>query len=205
MTELKKIQKRILALKSQIAEAELPSSKMLGATRVMFDDKLDKLKGELEILKTKESFILARRESWLPKTLWIFIFPLLLLLIGMILKQYFYDSKPSSFELYKINTDCSQKAIAYAKEKSDGVTYWNVVQTNFNKKRESCFAEFNQYFNPTNYHSSVIIDITHSKEFLSYPLPYKEGDDITIYNGETVKYENTVVDIFGKHNSVVRF
>lgn len=113
----------------------------------------------------------------------------LVLIFGIIF--YFKNNYISKSELYKINSDCSEKADLYIKSKDDDSNSWNVVQSYFNIQKGSCVAEFTRLNFATNF-DYFIIDLTHSKE-LSFHPTYSNGDDIEMYT--------TYLDLYKKIKS----
>lgn len=76
--KLRKIEEQIIEKINQIGCLPTP-------TGVLVDEVEEKqlLQGELDALKTQRKFLLDRRESWLPKTLWNVLVPILVTIITL--------------------------------------------------------------------------------------------------------------------------
>ena len=81
-----------------------------------------------------------------------------------------FDKVPTktedSSQIYELNSDCSKKAVAFAKEKSDESEVWIVLQNVYNVDKKSCFGEFS-YINMNHGTSKEIYDLLLNKEYLS--------------------------------------
>ena len=102
----------------------------------------------------------------------------LVLIFGIIF--YFKNNYISKSELYKINSDCSERAELYANNKNSSYSSWQVLQSSFNVKTSTCIAEFDErvYSSNFDYH---IIDITHNKELAFHTTYTKEDFMYTTY------------------------
>lgn len=116
-----------------------------------------------------------------------------LLLVAIVIVLVFVVYTKSNFisnsALYRLNSDCAKQAQSFAKGKNSNPVSWEVLQSGFNKSKNSCFAEFDSGGGIT-----LIYDLTHSKELALYSanagqLAHKLLDR---------KYEDIKINIFGK-------
>lgn len=109
------------------------------------------------------------------------------------------NNKLSPQEKYKLNADCSQKSINYAKDQSTELTKWNVLQSNFNSQEMVCYAEF-YYINLGAGSTHEIFDLTHTKS-ISFLPEFRKDDDVTVYHQNAQDYEKVRSVAFEKiHN-----
>lgn len=94
--------------------------------------------------------------------------------------------------MYKMNSDCSQKVISFAKYKSSEDREWSVLQSAFYS--DSCYGEFS-YHNIGGTTTFEIYDVSHDKEVV-FSRNLMNGDDINSYTEMAKKYENTKSRIF---------
>ena len=79
--------------------------------------------------------------------------------------------KSSRERIYRLSTECAKQASVFEKEKNDkGLAVWQVLQTTFSDKENSCFAEFASGPN------FVIYNLTNSKDIVSYSVPTIPGN-----------------------------
>ena len=77
----------------------------------------------------------------------------------------------SKERIYRLNTECTKTGFFFEKEKNEkGLAFWQVLQTTFNNKENSCFAEFSSGPN------FVIYNLTNSKDIIYYSVPTIPGD-----------------------------
>ncbi len=118
------------------------------------------------------------------------------IILSLVFFVYIYNKNAYVLELYKINSDCSEKAQEFAKSKSDEIDLWVVSQSLFNKSKESCFAEFVTTGVVDN-GSYYIYDLTHDKNLAYHPgLGFKW--DTNTYSHYMTIYNKVSSDIFGK-------
>lgn len=119
-------------------------------------------------------------------------------IVGLLLIAIFFQYNNNSnqnIDIYKINTDCGDIALKFAKEKSNEFTTWELLQNIYNIKNQSCYGEFN-----TNGGGAVIYDLTHNKE-VSFRPNYVNGvntpEYLSNYTELAKKYEIIKTEIFG--------
>ncbi len=118
----------------------------------------------------------------------------LLLILSTIVSVYVRNSEPSISELYKINSDCANKAQEIAKSKDTIITTWQVNESVF--KKDSCFAELSSWDSVVG-NTKEIIDITHSRDVASVgDLTLK--NDPNAYFTQQQEYQKVHLEIFGK-------
>jgi hypothetical protein len=90
--KLKNIEKRIVEIQKQISQTYETAYKRFPvkdhADMAAEGGKTKLLRNELEELETKRRFLLDRRESWLPKTIWNVVIPIAISIIVTILTLY---------------------------------------------------------------------------------------------------------------------
>ena len=84
MSKLKDIEKKILEKSKEITGQKGPRI----ITSWNHDADLPKLESELNDLKAERSFMLDRRESWLPKMLWNILVPIVVSIVVSITTLY---------------------------------------------------------------------------------------------------------------------
>ena len=86
MRRLRKVEKEILRIHRMIIT---PSKDLLyGIDYISSDDQKKMFIHELEKLKTERKFLLDRRESWLPKTLWMVLVPIAVSIVAAVGTSY---------------------------------------------------------------------------------------------------------------------
>lgn len=115
-------------------------------------------------------------------------FKLSIILLLIVMVSIFGSKKNSAVDLYKLNSECAEKAQEYSS--------WEILQSTFNVKRQACFVEL-IYRNPSG-DMYVISDITHNKEIIKRPSLNLKTDDVTSYTNIAKEYEEVKVEIFGK-------
>lgn len=123
-------------------------------------------------------------------------FKLALLLLLVVLGIFYYKaSYISQAELYKINSDCAEKAMSFTKDNSSSYLSITVTQSAFVKDKGSCYAEFGQYNLATNSSLDEIYDLTHNK--LVERLADSGKEDPVIYGQLVSRYTKIRTEIFG--------
>jgi len=80
MSKLKNIEKKINEINQELIETN--------SRKVVVGDSTPKLQSELTTLKTKRQFLLDRRNSWLPKTIWSVLVPIIVSVVSTIIILY---------------------------------------------------------------------------------------------------------------------
>ncbi len=116
----------------------------------------------------------------------------LAVLLAIAVFIYYREHSISKAELYKITSECAQKSISFAKDKSNEFLQWEVLQSNFDKEEGNCFAEFHIGASGS---SAVIYDLTHNKELALRPNLIFEAN--REYTEMAQKYEIVKNETFG--------
>lgn len=80
MSKLSKIEQNILQFKRLLTDSHQQNP----ATPIFQGEDVEVLKGRIEELELRRKFILDRRESWLPKTTWNLLVPIVVSIIATI-------------------------------------------------------------------------------------------------------------------------
>ena len=126
------------------------------------------------------------KENWFKLAL------LLLLVVSGIF--YYKTSYISQSELYKINSDCAERATNFAKSLETDFLSSQVTQSRFVKQNGSCYAEFGNYNVVMKSSIDEIYDLTHNK--LVARLPDSGEEDPTIYGQFIARYSKIRTEIF---------
>lgn len=91
-TKLRNIEKRISEIQKQIGQTYETAYKQFAvknhADMAAEGGKTKLLRNELEELETKRKFIVDRRESWLPKTIWNLLVPIVVSILASVITIY---------------------------------------------------------------------------------------------------------------------
>ena len=85
MSKLKQLEEEISKIKNEIIDLESPLSTIFSQTAFNYRPELN---AKLNKLETERQFILDHRESWLPKTIWNIIVPIIISVSIAILGKY---------------------------------------------------------------------------------------------------------------------
>ncbi len=130
--------------------------------------------------------------SWFKENWFKLTFLLILAVSGVL---YYETNGISQSELYKINSDCAERATKYAKSIETDYLSSQVVQSKFVKQNGSCYAQFVQYNTATKSSVEEIFDLTHNK--LVERLDDFGEDDPILYGQLVARYSKIRSEIFG--------
>ena len=90
----------------------------------------------------------------------------MLILVICIVALYFQNISSKKERVYRLNTDCVERATNFKKQENEkSLTTWEVIKTVFNEKENSCFGEFtfgNMYLIYDLTHSTIVIQQTYN-------------------------------------------
>ena len=130
--------------------------------------------------------------SWIKENWFKVTFLLLLAVLGVF---YYKINYISQSELYKINSDCAERATNFAKSIETDYLSSQVTQSKFVKQDGSCYAEFGHYNFATKSSLDEIYDLTHNK--LVERLPDSGKEDPIIFGQLVARYSKIRTEIFG--------
>lgn len=124
-----------------------------------------------------------------------------LLVVLLAVLFYYQNYYISASDLYKLNSDCAERAIKFAENKT-GEEYrnWRVIQNMFNIGKKSCFGEFS-FRNSTGGVTNTIYDLALNKEMAFVPsfdaTQIRDDNTLKYYSEFVRKYETVKSEIFG--------
>jgi hypothetical protein len=122
---------------------------------------------------------------------------IILLLFGFFI-IYIKNNYISTSELYKINQNCAEQALSFAKSQSNEHNLWQVHRNIFDKTKGACFAEFwITSLGELSRDKYEIYDLTHNK-YLSFVPVHQEDIDETSLFIYRENYNKISREIFGK-------
>ncbi len=101
-------------------------------------------------------------------------------------------------EIYNLESDCNDRAQAYAKLNSSEIDYWYVLQSKFNSNETACFAEFSyrDWSGDGKGRVAEIINITHNTHTAFRPN-FHAGDESDVFVKSSKEYDEIREKIFG--------
>lgn len=91
---------------------------------------------------------------------------LVLILAITVIYLIFFRNTVSTTELYRIETECGEKAIVYAEKQTDDVAGWYVLESKYSISDGACIAHFQEIIG-TKPSAFYIFDLTHNTQIAS--------------------------------------
>lgn len=101
---------------------------------------------------------------------------LVLILAITVLYLVFFRNTVSTTELYRIDTECGEKATNYAEKQTNDVANWYVIESRYNLKDGACYAHFHETIGTMV--AYYIFDLTHNVNVASRVI----GEDVELSN-----------------------